>query len=74
MDDSASDLQKRLEEVARRERAVARRERAVDAKSIKHNLYERMNLSLGAVNAVIILCVVALAVLIALGICLGPGR
>lgn len=65
------ELQRRLAEVEAREQELARRESALAAKAVHRNPYERLNLSEKAVNAVIIVCILAIAALIAFGLYLG---
>lgn len=67
------ELRQREAELEAREQAVAAKERALDARSIKHNLYDRLTISLRTVDAIIIGCVVAIAALVALGMYFGRG-
>ncbi|MCC8180833.1 MAG: hypothetical protein LIP23_08005 [Planctomycetes bacterium] len=65
--DSEISLETRLAEVEAREKAVAEKERALKAKGLHFNIYENLSASPKAVDAVIIACIAAIALLVGLG-------
>ncbi len=67
--ENLQEFEKRLAELERRERDVARREIALEAKSLRHNLYDRIPASSAKwIDHIIAVCVVALFMLIVIGI------
>ncbi len=71
MTDTSSDLQKRLEELEERERNVALREHAVKARSVHHDHYGKVDVSIGTMNKIIVALMLFIALLVALGMYLG---
>lgn len=71
MTDTASDLEKRLEALEERERNVALREQAVKVKSVHHDHYAKVDVSIGTMNKIIIALMLFIALLVALGMYMG---
>ena len=65
------EVQNRLAELEAREKELARREAAFAAKGLRNNLYDRVNLSAKAVDAIIIACILAIILAVAVGMYLG---
>ena len=62
-----NELRERLAVIEARERALAERERAFAAKGVRSNLYDRVTLSVGTLNYIILACAALIAALTAIG-------
>lgn len=60
-------LGRRLADIEARERALETRERAAKARGLKHNLYERIDVSVKTLDRLIIACAVVILALAVIG-------
>ncbi len=64
---SEDDLARRLEDIEARERALETKERAAKARGIRHNIYERIDVSVKTMDRIIIACAVVILALVLIG-------
>lgn len=61
------ELERRVAELEAREQDIARREKIMEARSVRHCIYDGLNVSLRTVDTVIVLCAIAIVALVVLG-------
>lgn len=65
---SEDDLARRLEDLEARERTLETKERAAKARGLKHNLYERIDVSVKTMDRVILICAAVILALVLIGV------
>lgn len=71
---SPEDFTRRLAVIEARERELDKREKAAQAKGLRHNLYERVTVSVRTLDAVIVVCALLILILVIAGVMQGRSK